>query len=190
MDALMLLTADHNRVRGLFTKFQAAHESEDTAQMTELAVKILTELEVHTKIEEDIFYPEVSAASDEIRELVSEGVEEHHVVDVLAGEIKGLSPDDEAWEAKMMVLVENVEHHAEEEETELFPKVRGALDSAALTDLAERMEALKAQMGAPTAADKETLTTEELKELAKEQEIPGRSTMGRDELVATVAPTS
>jgi hemerythrin superfamily protein len=188
MDAVMLLTADHNRVRGLFAKFQTAHESEDTAEMTELAVKILTELEVHTKIEEDIFYPEVSAVSDEIREVVTEGVEEHHVVDVLAAEIKTLSPEDEAWEAKMMVLIENVEHHAEEEEKELFPKVRGALDSETLTDMAERMEALKAQMGAPTTADKEALTTEELKELAKEQEIPGRSSMDRDELVATVDP--
>ncbi len=188
MDAIMLLTADHNRVRSLFTRFQTAHESEDTAQMTELALKILTELEVHTKLEEEIFYPEVSAASEEIHEIVTEGVEEHHVVDVLAAEIKALSPEDEAWEAKMMVLIENVEHHAEEEEKEMFPKVRGAFDSAALTDLAERMEAMKAQMGAPTAADKEGLTTEALKELAKEQEIPGRSSMSRDELVATVDP--
>ncbi|MFP5317258.1 MAG: hemerythrin domain-containing protein [Acidimicrobiia bacterium] len=188
MDAVMLLTADHNRVRGLFAKFQTAHESEDTAQMTELAVKILTELEVHTKIEEEIFYPEVSDASDEIREVVAEGIEEHHVVDVLAAEIQQLSPDDEAWEAKMMVLIENVEHHAEEEEKELFPQVRSALDSASLTDLAERMEAMKAQLGAPTSADKEAFTTEELKELAKDQEIPGRSSMNREELVATVAP--
>jgi len=188
MDAVMLLTADHNRVRGLFAKFQAAHESEDTAEMVEVAAKILTELEVHTKLEEDIFYPEVSAASEEIKELVSEGVEEHHVVDVLAAEVKQLPPADEAWAAKMTVIIENVEHHAEEEETEMFPKVRGALDSATLTDMAERMEAMKARLGAPTAADKEALTTQELKGLAKEQEIPGRSSMDREELAATVAP--
>ena len=188
MDAITLLTADHNRVRGLFAKFQAAHENKDTAEMTEVAVKILTELEVHTKIEEQIFYPEVSEASEEIKEVVTEGVEEHHVVDVLAAELKQLSPEDESWAAKMTVLIENVEHHAEEEEKELFPQVRSAFDSATLTDIAERMEALKAQLGAPTAADKEAFTTEELKELAKEQEIPGRSSMNREELVATVAP--
>ncbi|MDQ3979786.1 MAG: hemerythrin domain-containing protein, partial [Actinomycetota bacterium] len=59
MDALSLLTADHNRVRGLFARFQEAEESEDTAQMAQLAEKIFTELEVHATIEEEIFYPAV-----------------------------------------------------------------------------------------------------------------------------------
>lgn len=188
MDALGLLTADHNRVRGLFARFQDAEEGGDTAQMAALATKILTELEVHTTIEEEIFYPAVSSAGDDLKETVDEGVEEHHVADVLMEEVKGLSPDDDSFAAKMKVLIENVEHHAAEEEDDMFPLCRKAFDAAALDELGQRLEARKAELGAPTAADKEHLSTEELRELARTQEIPGRSSMDREELLATVAP--
>ena len=189
MDALELLTADHNRVRGLFARFQAA-EGENDAQAARLAEKIFTELDVHTNIEEQLFYPMVTKLNEEIHDLVTEGLEEHHVVDSLMEEIKGLTPSDEHWAAKMKVLIENVEHHAEEEEEELFPKVRKAMDENARTELGRQLEARKAQMGAPTAADKEHFSTEELNRLAREQEIPGRSNMNREELLATVAPES
>ena len=188
MDALTLLTADHNRVRGLFARFQTAEESENVPEMTQLAAKIIVELEVHTTIEEEIFYPAIKGADEEIKDTVDEGIEEHHVAKVLIEEIKMLTPDDDAWAAKMKVLIESVEHHATEEEEEMFPEVRKNFDKGALEDLGVRLEARKAQLGAPTAADKEHLTTEQLKELAKEQEIPGRSSMDREELVATVDP--
>jgi hemerythrin superfamily protein len=188
MDALALLTADHNRVRGLFARFQAAEEAENTVDMVELAAKIITELDVHTQIEEQIFYPAVQGADKELHDSVAEGVEEHHVAKTLIAEIKTLTPDDDAWVAKMKVLIESVEHHAGEEEEELFPETRKAFAKAALEDLGAQLEALKAQLGAPTAADKEHLTTEQLHALATEQEIPGRSSMNREELVATVAP--
>ena len=187
MDALELLTADHNRVRGLFSRFQAA-EGKDDAEAARLATTIFEELKVHTEIEEQVFYPAVSDCNEELHDLVAEGIEEHHVVDSLMAEAKGLSSSDDAWAAKLKVLIENVEHHAEEEEQELFPLVRKALDAAARSDLAERLEALKSRLGAPTAADKAHLTTEELAELARKQEIPGRSSMRREELLATVAP--
>ena len=188
MDALSLLTADHNRVRGLFARFQTAEEEKDSATMMELAAKIIVELEVHTTIEEEIFYPEIKSANEEIKDVVDEGVEEHHVAKTLIEEIKLLPPEDDAWAAKMKVLIESVEHHAEEEEQEMFPEVRKALNTAKLEDMGVRLEARKAQLGAPTAADKEHLTTEQLRELATEQEIPGRSKMDREELVATVDP--
>ena len=188
MDAVSLLIADHNRVRGLFARFQEAEESKDTAQMAQLAKKILTELEVHTTIEEEIFYPAVKDAGEELKEVVDEGIEEHHVADTLMAEVKTLSPDDDAFAAKMKVLIESVEHHAEEEEKELFPPTRKAFDKDALEELGVRLEARKAELGAPTAADKEHLSTEELQELAREQQIPGRSKMNREELVATVDP--
>jgi len=189
MDALELLTADHNRVRGLFTRFQAAEGSND-GEAARLAATIFEELEVHTRIEEELFYPAVTKSNEEIHELVTEGIEEHHVVDEIMAEARQLDPSDEAWAAKVKVLIENVEHHAEEEEQELFPLVRKAFDADARAQLGQRLEARKAEMGAPTAADKEHFTTEELNRLAREQQIPGRSSMKRDELLATVAPES
>jgi hemerythrin superfamily protein len=188
MDATTLLTADHNRVRGLFTRFQAAHEDENQQAMRQLADEIVTELKVHTTIEEEIFYPEVRKGGSELEEVVAEGLEEHHVVDVLMEELAGLEPGGEEWTAKLQVMIENVEHHAEDEEQEMFPQVSRVFDADALRSLAERLEARKGQLGAPTLADKQDLTVEQLRELASEQQIPGRSDMDREELLATVAP--
>jgi hemerythrin superfamily protein len=188
MEALKLLTADHNRVRGLFTRFRSAEESGDTETMASLYPEIDHELEVHTDIEETVFYPWAHGLSEDIADVVDEGIEEHHVAKVLQGEIRDLSPGDDTWVAKMTVLIENVEHHAEEEEEEMFPAIRSASDAQALQDMAERLEARKRELGAPTLADKEGLSNEQLKELASEQEIPGRSSMDREELAATVSP--
>jgi hemerythrin superfamily protein len=188
MDALDLLTADHNRVRGLFARFQAAEEAGNTGQMAGLAEHVITELGVHTQIEEELFYPAVREQSDALHDEVAEGVEEHHVVKVLIAEINALSAQDDAWRAKMKVLIESVEHHAEEEESEMFPKVRKTFSAATLYDLGEQLEARKAELGAPVVADKEHLTVEELQKMASEQQIPGRSSMNREELLATVAP--
>ena len=188
MSALELLTGDHHRVRGLFTRFKSAKESDDLGEMTTLAHKILTELEVHTTIEEEIFYPELHDLNDEVHESITEGYEEHKVVKNLMAEISAMEPNTEDWAAKVTVLIENVEHHAEEEEQELFPKVRSNTSAEQRDSLAERMEARKAELGAPTLADKIDLTGEQLNELAKEQEIPGRSKMSTDELRMAVAP--
>jgi hemerythrin superfamily protein len=187
MDALDLLTADHNRVRGLFARFKEAQEGDDSATMSKLAEKVFEELEVHTKIEEQVFYPAVHDL-DELSDEVDEGVEEHHVIDVLMAEIKPLDASDPRWVAKMTVLIENVEHHAGEEETEMFPQVRSVTDDATRAEWGERMESLKADLGAPTSADAAELSTDELKQKATEQQIPGRSQMSRETLVATVDP--
>ncbi len=189
MDATLLLTADHNRVRGLFTRFRSAKENDDKAGMTTLAATILEELDIHTRIEEQIFYPAVKAADSDLGEEVAEGLQEHHVVKTLAAEIEALAPGEEEWAAKLTVVTEMVEHHAEEEEQEMFPKVRNLFDVDALAQLGDQMEAMKAELGAPTVQDKEAFTTERLKQLATAQEIPGRSSMNREELLATVAPS-
>lgn len=129
MNALDLLIADHNRFRGMFSRFRAAHEAADAETMIELAGKVFEDLEVHTTIEEDIFYPAVHDIEQEIGETVDEGIQEHHVVKVLMEELGQVEPASVEWWAKMMVLIENVEHHAEEEETSLFPPVRSAMQS-------------------------------------------------------------
>ncbi len=126
VDALELLKSDHDTVRGLFQQFSDAKEADDTERMRTLQQRIFRELEVHTSIEEEVFYPEAEKVGGEAEDLVKEGEQEHHVVDVLMKEIAALQPDDEEFVPKMTVLIENVEHHAEEEESELFPKLREA----------------------------------------------------------------
>jgi hemerythrin superfamily protein len=189
VQALDLLIADHNRVRGLFARFKSAQENDDSAAMSELALKIFEELEVHTTIEEEIFYPAVHDADSEVGEVVDEGIQEHHVAKVLISEAKQLPDGSDEWVAKVQVLIENVEHHAEEEENEMFPPLRSKLPTEQLEQLAEQMEARKQQLGAPTVADKIDLTKDELLDLAKTQQIPGRSSMSQEELAATVAPS-
>ena len=129
MDCLDLLIADHNRFRGTFARFRTAHEDDNVAEMAKLVGLMSQDLKIHTTIEEEIFYPAAHDLSEEIGETVDEGLQEHHVADVLDDEIKGLTPGDDEWVAKVMVLIEGVEHHAEEEEKELFPSVRSATDA-------------------------------------------------------------
>ena len=143
MDAIELLTSDHNEVRAMFEQFKQAKEAEDTDRMRELQQQIFQELETHTRIEEDIFYPAVKALDDEeLTETVDEGVQEHHVVKVLMREIESVSGDD-TFAAKMTVLIENVEHHADEEESELFPEVRDKMGQPRLQELGAELEAAK-----------------------------------------------
>ena len=188
MNAIDLLIADHNRVRGLFSRFKTAKEADATGDMGDIATTIFEELEVHTTIEEEIFYPAVHDLTGETGEVVDEGVQEHHVVKLLMAELGQTPVVDDEWTAKMAVLIENVEHHAEEEEKEMFPTVRSSMAADRLDDLAEQMEARKAALGAPVLADKIDLTKEELVQLAQAQDIPGRSSMSQEELAATVAP--
>lgn len=143
MDAITLLTTDHDEVRGLFEQFRTAEEAEDMDRMKELQKKIFSELETHTRIEEDIFYPAVREADEEeLGDIVAEGVQEHHVVKVLMREIEDVS-GEETFVAKMKVLMENVEHHAEEEETDMFPDVRERMGQPRLEELGAEMEAAK-----------------------------------------------
>jgi iron-sulfur cluster repair protein YtfE (RIC family) len=146
MDSTELLTADHDRFRDLFARFEVAVDDGDAGVMGALASEIFDELEVHTRIEEEIFYPEVRRGSEELEDAVAEGIEEHHVADVLIDEARRLTPGEESWIAKLTVLIENVEHHADEEEQELFPAVRSAFDADVLEDQARRFEARKEQL--------------------------------------------
>ena len=143
MDAIELLTADHDTVRELFDQFRAADESGDEERQRDLQKQIFEELETHTRIEEDIFYPAVKALDvEDLRETVDEGVQEHHVVKVLMREITDLS-DNDVFVAKMTVLIENVEHHAEEEEKEMFPDLRDKMGQERLDELGRELEAAK-----------------------------------------------
>jgi hemerythrin superfamily protein len=180
MNAVDLLIQDHQVVRGLFQKFQSAQEAEDEDQMAELATQIFEELEVHTTIEEEIFYPAVRGGVEDADETVDESEQEHHVVDVLINEMRDLDPGADEWVAKMTVLIENVEHHAEEEEEEMFPDAREQLGEERLAQLGEELEARQ------TTAKADLHTKAELYEKAQELEIEGRSEMTKEQLAEAV----
>jgi hemerythrin superfamily protein len=147
MDAITLLKQDHKTVEQLFKKFEKTGENAHAAQR-EIAEKIVRELSVHASIEEMVFYPFVRENVPDAEDTVLESLEEHHIVKWVADELDGMEPDHERFRAKMTVLIENVRHHVEEEETELFPEVREACGRKVLQELGEKME--KAKKTAPT----------------------------------------
>jgi hemerythrin superfamily protein len=140
MDALELLKTDHKTVKNLFKKTE---ESKNNKQQKQLFEEIKTELETHTFIEETIFYPAV-AKNDELKDMVLESLEEHKQVKTLLREMENLTADSEKFEPKLKVLMENVEHHAEEEEEgKMFPKVRKLMNAETLEQLGQELEAAK-----------------------------------------------
>ena len=115
-NAVEMLKHDHEKVKALFQQYEAAgHRAHRKKQG--LAEEVFAELAVHTTLEEELFYPAMKRQTDQDgTDLVAEAVEEHHVVTTLMDELKGLDPMDERYDAKFKVLMENVEHHIEEEE--------------------------------------------------------------------------
>ncbi len=161
MDALEVLKADHDKVRSLFMEFRAASEADDAEKMGEATAKIFEELEIHTAIEERVFYPEVKkAGGPDLADLTAESNEEHHVVALLIDEIKDLAPTDDRYAPKMTVLIENVEHHAGEVEKEMFPQVRNLLGDSELEELGAALEREKwvVKVDRMTVGDLQTTT--------------------------------
>lgn len=141
MDAISLLKADHDKVKRLLEELETTTER-GVKTRSELYVTIKGELTIHEEIEEEIFYPALKQ-HPKAKELVLEGYEEHHVVDALMAELEDLDVADETWGAKAQVMKENVEHHIEEEETEMFKQARQVFDRQELQDLGDRMAARK-----------------------------------------------
>src|SRR6185437_11233954 len=141
-DAIVLLKADHKEVKRLFREFQAAGKGA-RQRKAQLVEQIIAELTAHTYIENQVMYPEVRKLLPDLEDDVLESYEEHHVADVLCLELSQMSPADEHFIAKTTVLIENVEHHVEEEETDWFPKVREGLSRTQLSEIGVRLLELK-----------------------------------------------
>jgi hemerythrin superfamily protein len=141
-DAIVLLKNDHKTVEKLFKQFEKLG---DGAQKTKRKVvdEIIKELSTHAAIEEQHFYPAVRKAVEDAEDVVLEGLEEHHIVKWTLSELEGMSGDEERFDAKVKVLMESVRHHVEEEEGEMFPKVREAVGRKDLQALGETMEKVK-----------------------------------------------
>ena len=140
MDAFELLKADHKKVSGLFDELEAAT---DKAKLSVFA-QIKTELELHTHIEETIFYPALEKP-EETHDLTLEAYEEHKMVKTLLAKLSKARTANDEWQAQAKVLRENVEHHVDEEENELFDKADEALSDEEIEALGQRMEAEKAR---------------------------------------------
>jgi hemerythrin superfamily protein len=146
-DAIALLKEDHEQVRALLSQLE---ETTDKAvgRREKLLGTIERELTIHTRIEEEIFYPafrEAAQKKDDTK-LYFEALEEHHVVDMILPEIKGTDAESEQFAAKAKVLKDLVEHHAEEEETEMFPRARKLMTRDELLRLGGEMARLKDSM--------------------------------------------
>jgi hemerythrin superfamily protein len=139
-DAIAMLKADHKKVSGLFAEFEKARAATTKKQ---LVSTICTELSVHAQVEEEVFYPAVKAALKD-KELIPEAVVEQATMKELIGQIEGVEPDGEMYDAKVKVLSEYVKHHVKEEHTEMFPKAaKTRLD---MTALGAQMAARKSEL--------------------------------------------
>ena len=143
MNPYELLKTDHEKAADLFERIESASGKEKLAAFK----KLKDELDVHTMIEETIFYPALKNAA-ESRDITLEAYEEHRVVKDLLAELAAAKPGDK-WDAKFMVLKENVEHHIDEEENDLFKKAKDVLSTEQAEALGDQMAAEKERQGAP-----------------------------------------
>jgi iron-sulfur cluster repair protein YtfE (RIC family) len=141
MNAFELLKADHKKVAGIFEELEPT-TNRATKTREELFTQLKNELDVHTQIEEQILYPALKDA-EETHDITLEAYEEHHVVKQILSELESMPVDTDEWSAKLKVLQENVEHHVEEEEGDMFKKAKDVLSPEQIDALGTRLEAAK-----------------------------------------------
>jgi hemerythrin-like domain-containing protein len=141
-DAIVLLKDEHKLIRKAFRDFEKAGENAHAAQAAAVD-RMIELLTVHTYLENEVMYPRVRELLPALEDDVLESYEEHHVADVLVVELSTMKPTHERFAAKTTVLIENVEHHMDEEEQDWFPKVRDGLGRRQLQDIGAEMIELR-----------------------------------------------
>ncbi len=144
MNAISLLMKDHKNVKALFAQYEGLSDR-SFATKKKLADQICHELTVHTQVEEEIFYPAVRRPIHD-GDLMDEAVVEHASAKELIAQILAMDPSEDLYDAKVTVLSEQIEHHVQEEEGDMFPKVRKT--GVDLDALGEQMAARKEQLAA------------------------------------------
>ena len=144
MDALKLLKDDHDALKKVMEELDKTTER-GVKTREELFTRIKGDLQVHESIEEEIFYPALKE-HPKAKDIVLEAYEEHNVVDTVMAEIDRLPYDDETWGAKFTVMKENIEHHIEEEEGEMFKQARQVFEKEELEELGDLMQTRKDQL--------------------------------------------
>src|ERR1044071_2072559 len=150
MNPFNLLKSDHEKVAGILSSIEETTERAAKGR-DELFARLKQELDLHAKIEEEIFYPALED-SEETRDVTLEAYEEHNLVKQLLAELESQPKDTEEWTAKFTVLKENVEHHVEEEEGEMFTKARKVLSEEEIDALGDRLQEAKRQNRAAAAS--------------------------------------
>lgn len=150
MNAFALLKADHEKVAGILETIEDTTERAVKGR-DQLFAQLKAELDLHAMIEEEILYPALED-TEEARDITLEAYEEHRLVKQLLAELEAEPKDTEEWTAKFMVLKENIEHHVEEEEGELFKKARQALSEEEIQTLGEQLQEAKQQNRAAAAS--------------------------------------
>ena len=140
--ATQMIRQDHKKVEGLFRKVEQTKGAQAKRRLAENA---MAELEIHAALEEEIFYPAVKKEVDDGSSMVQEAIQEHQTVKQLIAELKGMGEANDEFESQFSQLVENVQHHVEEEENEMLPKVEdGELDLNSLgAEMAQRRQELQ-----------------------------------------------
>ena len=150
MKATDLLKKQHRQVKTLFKELE---KTEDARGRRELMDQVADALKLHTRLEEEVFYPAVAElGTQKAREMVMEAFEEHHVVDLVLAELPQVDPEDERFAAKMTVLSELVKHHVEEEEEEMFPMAEKKLGAERIKELGQQLEQMAGRGGQRRAA--------------------------------------
>jgi hemerythrin-like domain-containing protein len=142
MDAITMLKDDHRTVEKLFKRFEDAGDRA-YVEKRKIVDGIIEELSVHAAVEEQLFYPVTRATVPAVEDEALESLEEHHIVKWTLSELEDMDPTDERFDAKVTVLIENVRHHVDEEESEYFPVVRDQLGRKALNELGDAIEAAR-----------------------------------------------
>ena len=152
MNVLKLLKKDHSTVKSLFNKFDGTGKSSHEKR-AEIFEQIRRELQIHARAEEEIFYPALKSLNGtESRKLVSEALREHKEVDELLTQLSRLRPSDKNFDEKIETLIENVDHHVEEEEGEIFRFAEENCSEERLDELGNEMEQRKKTLDRQMAA--------------------------------------
>jgi len=154
-DPIKMLAADHKNVKALFKEFKAMKEDGSGEEKAALVKQICDALTVHAQIEEELFYPAVRAAIED-EDLMDEALVEHAGAKELIAQLQQMDPDDELYDAKVTVLGEQINHHVEEEEGEMFPKAKKAKVNT--EELGAELTARKQELAAELGADLENTT--------------------------------
>lgn len=144
MDALELLKRDHEKVKRMVVELDATTDRAEKTR-TETFERLKRDLTIHETIEEEILYPALKEFA-KTKDITLEAFEEHHVVDQIVAELEATPVTDETWGAKLTVMKENLEHHIQEEEDEMFKQALQVMEHKELAELGEQMDARKRQL--------------------------------------------